>query len=249
MYYKARFYHHMNCTMEDGWKSLISVLKKYHGRLTPEAQRGIEKVQKKAEKILNGVNSENRRVYASAIKDLFRIVSLLIRNPAALDRFISEAKAGDVIYQFLLGRVYNQGAAGMQQDLVEAERWYKLSAQQGNVEAQYKLGSLYLNGGPGVPQNLLEAEKWLKLAAEQGDIIAQYNLGSLYFSGGPGVPKNLPESEKWLKLAAEQGDMKAQYNLGRLYLTGGSGVPKNVPLAEKLLKLAAEQGNVKAQCN
>jgi hypothetical protein len=77
---------------------------------------------------------------------------------------------------------------GVRQDYAEAEKWYRLAAEQGNqgnAEAQYNLGAMYSNGD-GVPQDDAEKLKWYRLAAEQGNAEAQYNLGLMYANGETG---------------------------------------------------------------
>ena len=52
----------------------------------------------------------------------------------------------------------------MPKDGAEAEKWFRLAADQGYAPAQYNLGVMYTNGW-GVPQNYDEATKWHALAA------------------------------------------------------------------------------------
>jgi len=70
----------------------------------------------------------------------------------------------------------------MKQDVREAVKWYRLSANQGHAKAQCFLGRCYLHG-QGVEHNVGEAVKWLRLSANQGDSNAQYYLGSCYEYG------------------------------------------------------------------
>ena len=53
---------------------------------------------------------------------------------------------------------------GVPKDGAEAEKWFRLAADQGYAPAQYNLGVMYTNGW-GVPQNYDEATKWHALAA------------------------------------------------------------------------------------
>ena len=120
-------------------------------------------------------------------------------------------------------------AALLQEDYVEAVKWYRLSAKQGLAEAQYVLGVMYANG-EGVPENDTEAVKWYRLAADQGDAMAQSNLGVMYLQGR-GVPEDFVQAYKWFNLAAAQGDQTAADNkeIARNLMT-----PQQIAEAQKL---------------
>ena len=61
-----------------------------------------------------------------------------------------------------------------QKNFTEAEKYYKLAADQGDKGAQYNLGCLY-----DTQKKFALAEQFYRLAANQGDIDAQYNIGIL----------------------------------------------------------------------
>ena len=84
-----------------------------------------------------------------------------------------EAENGDPDFQNTLGDAYANGN-GVPQDDAEAEKWYRLAAEQKNDCAQYNLGVLY-NEGTGVPKDVVEALKWYHLAANKGDKDAKSN--------------------------------------------------------------------------
>ena len=176
------------------------------------------------------------------------LTTLLAFQSAAASEF-DEMKAladqGDADAQFYLGNVYLNGE-GLQENVVEAVKWYRKAADQGYVKAQFNLAQAYFIG-KGVPKNGAEAVKWYRKAAEQGDSNAQYNL-ALCYNNGEGVPKNVAESVKWYRKAADQGLAEAQYSLGLMY-TNGHGVPENAAESVKWFRKAAEQGYVEAQYN
>ncbi len=93
----------------------------------------------------------------------------------------------------------------MTQDLAEAVKWYRKSAERGHASAQNNLGFMYAKGR-GVTQDHAEAVKWYRKAAAQGDADAQVNLGFMY-AKGLGVPQDLTEAVKWL--------MKGGWSLAR----------------------------------
>ena len=107
--------------------------------------------------------------------------------------------------------MYDTGQ-GVPQDDAEADRWYRLAAEQGNASVQYNIGAMY-DTGQGVPQDDAEALRWFRLAAEQGNASAQFRLGFTYGTGR-GVPQDDAEALRWFRLAAEQGNASAQYNIG-----------------------------------
>ena len=67
---------------------------------------------------------------------------------------------------------------GIEQNMEEAVKWWRLAAEQGDADAQYNLGNAYKRG-EGVEQNMEEAVKWWRLAAEKGDEKAKEALKSL----------------------------------------------------------------------
>jgi TPR repeat protein len=126
----------------------------------------------------------------------------------------------------------------------EAEKYYRMSAEQGNADAQNKLGNMYFDGKV-VAKDYSEAFKWYQKSAEQGNVDSQYMLGSMYHLGD-GVTENLSEAVKWYRKSAEQGDASAQNSLGDMYFEG-DGVTQNVSEALKWYRKSAEQGNKYAQ--
>ena len=65
-----------------------------------------------------------------------------------------------------------------QMKFAEAERLYRLAAEEGDVAAQVNLGNMYAYGD-GVPKNLNEAVKWYRRAADQGDSAGRQLLDNL----------------------------------------------------------------------
>lgn len=150
----------------------------------------------------------------------------------------AKAEAGDVISQFKLGMLYDNGE-GVSQDLQEAAKWYRKAADQGYAYAQVNLGLMYYNG-EGVLENKKEAVKWYRLAADQGAAPAQFNLGIKY-DNGEGVLQGHNEAVWWYRKAAEQGVADAQYNLGIKYGTG-QGVLQNFVTAYAWINIAEANG-------
>ena len=102
--------------------------------------------------------------------------------------FLPLAEQGCVDGQSNLGWMYYNGR-GVPQDKKEAEKWWKLAAEQKNDFAQSCLGFMHFK----------EAEKWWRLAAEQGNPEAQNHLGLMHL-GELGNMQDIEEAEKWLRL-------------------------------------------------
>ena len=69
--------------------------------------------------------------------------------------------------QFQLGAKYYNGEE-VDQNYIEAIKWFTKSAENGNTQAQYNLAVMYENG-EGIKENMEEALKWYKKSAELGN--------------------------------------------------------------------------------
>ena len=118
------------------------------------------------------------------------------------------ANQGDLEAQYDLGIMYQYGDGDADQDIAEAMKWFRMSANRGYAPAQTNLGYKYYQGDI-VAQNNTQAIKWFRKAAVQNDPLAQFNLGVMY-SDGIGTPKNNKEAIKWLQKSANQGYKSAQ---------------------------------------
>ena len=153
------------------------------------------------------------------------------------------ALLGDPEAQYNVGECYYDGD-GVEQDFVEAVRWYKKAADQGHAKAQYSLGFCYAKG-KGVGQDYGQARVWWLKAADQGHAKAQHNLACCY-DEALGGQEDFVEAVRWYKKAADQGVAESQCNLGLCY-GKGYGVEQDFEEAEKWLTKAAEQGQFRAK--
>ncbi|MBF0407735.1 MAG: sel1 repeat family protein [Candidatus Riflebacteria bacterium] len=137
----------------------------------------------------------------------------------------------------------------------EAEKYFRMAAENGNAEAQLEIGKLTLPDRGLVKaeySDLRKAEdpkeslKWLKMSAMRGNPEALFLLAVMY-ENGDGVEKNLAEAEKYYKKAADSGHNEALRKLSDLMLDDVDSTQKNFEESVKLLRKAAEGGNVKAQ--
>eukprot|EP00729_Bicosta_minor_P032525 gene32525-biopygen24272 len=147
--------------------------------------------------------------------------------------------------QFNVGCRYDTGE-GVEQDHVEAAKWYRKSAEAGHPKAQCNLGIMYRDG-EGVEQDHVEAAKWYRKSAEAGNASAQCNLGITYRIG-EGVEQDQVEAATWFRKSAEAGNATGQYNLGNMY-HNGKGVEQDHVEAGKWFRKSAEAGYAAAQCN
>ena len=112
--------------------------------------------------------------------------------------FTAEAEAGNLIGEFMLGVMAEQGF-GDRRDPEKAASWYKSAADKGMASAAYNLARLY-EAGNGVEKNIGEAHAYLMQAAEAGHGKAMHSLGRLYQDGALGEP-DLAEALKWYSAA------------------------------------------------
>jgi len=187
-----------------------------------------------------------RRLLAAAV---MAAVVMHCPQPAAQQGISAEAlreraDAGDVRAVRALAEAYYLGRGGVEQDFVEAARWYRKLAAQGEASAQTTLGLMYARGW-GLAPNLAEARRWWSLAAAQNDPGAQHNLGMVYLQG-QGVARDLPQALHWFQRAAERGHVAAQRILGLMYFDG-EGTARDVDAGLTWLTIAAENGEEAAQ--
>ena len=96
----------------------------------------------------------------------------------------------------------------VEENVVEATRYFKLAADQGDPNGEYRFGyALY--SGKGEKKDYPRAAEYMKKAADKGIVGAQYFYG--YFRmRGLGVEKRYDIARTYLKMAAEKGDKRAR---------------------------------------
>jgi TPR repeat protein len=125
---------------------------------------------------------------------------------AAIPLLDEEAKLGNPVAAYNLGRLYESGAAGAP-DYQQAATYYRIAAeldlaprfdgtalgpnlaqliQSSQMYAQYSLGRLY-ETGQGVPQDMQQAAGWFVRAADLGHPKAAMKLAYMFRDGGPGL--------------------------------------------------------------
>lgn len=191
----------------------------------PEASRLFEMARERMEassSLAGLVGDPSKQPY---LEDIFVLAGkMLVRNLVAsgfaklgtidfLREALVLAEHGDPSAQFFSGITCLSGD-GVEQDMMEAARWFQKAAEQGHAAAQFAAGRAF-DKGEGVRQDRAEAVRWFKKAAEQENADAQFVLG-LAFYNGEGVEMDIIESLRWLKKAAKQGFEPAKEALNRM---------------------------------
>ncbi|PCI05870.1 MAG: hypothetical protein COB78_04645 [Hyphomicrobiales bacterium] len=150
------------------------------------------------------------------------------------------AASGNLSALFEIGRIYTDGN-GVDRDLTEAAKWYRLAAERGHGPAQYRLGNFF-EKGHGMVRDIDEAMVWYRLAAKQGNALAMHNLAVVTAMGTQSAKADLEIAAGWFEKAADLGIKDSQVNLGILY-TKGLGVGKDLVAAYKWFGVASLAGD------
>lgn len=120
-----------------------------------------------------------------------------------------------------VGSLYLHGLFGKTQSVIQARKWFTLSANQGCAEGQNNLGILYL-GENEIKRDYFKAANLFKSAALKGNLFAQFQLSMMY-EYGMGVAIDRKASFYWIKKAALGGYIPAQLNmLGKIVSTNST---------------------------
>jgi TPR repeat protein len=138
-----------------------------------------------------------------------------------------------------LGDMYRNGH-GTEQDLAQAEAWYRKAAEQGDPRGEWALGlCMYANEGD--PERNEEALGWMGRAAGHGEAFLQCWLGDIYRLG-----ERHEDALHWYGQAAAQDDKEGLFKLGTMY-EQGHGVPQDLGAAAFWYRKAAGRGHAEAQ--
>lgn len=163
----------------------------------------------------------------------------------SLDRFLElreKAQEGDASAQHRVGMVYTGGGLGygINYDLHEAMKWFKLAIEQDYVETQYLYGLLYARGRWDDKQDLPGIVAWF-LYADLNEEYETHNLvEELYNEGAWENGQDISKALEWFGKAAKQDHVKAQFNLGVMHYAG-NGTPRDYSEALKWFERAAGQ--------
>lgn len=137
-----------------------------------------------ADMLLDGLGGEVDELAASArYTQVLLLAQFALNLCTAEENAILEAPKRRATAQFWIGKLYLTGGGGLEQNAVEAARWFAGAANSGLDEAQYELGRLYVQGR-GVPRDLSRALAWLEEAAAQGMTHAEKEIERITGPGG-----------------------------------------------------------------
>lgn len=163
---------------------------KRHDEETLKAEKLKEQEQEVKELVRKGKECYNNNGYEAAFK-----------------YFKQASEYSDPEAQYELGLCFFEGK-GVNCDINEAIKMWKLSAEQGFVIAQYRLGMEIPDEFLEDDEKVKEGMKWLEMAAKQGYSDAQWQLSNFYATDWLPVYDPLLASQ-WMKAAAEQGHAEA----------------------------------------
>ncbi len=153
---------------------------------------------------------------------------------------LAAVTAGDGNAIFEVARRYTDGD-GVERDLSEAIKWYRIAAENGHAPSQYRIGNFY-EKGHGIAADPVEASNWYSKAAAQGNALAMHNLAVLNTMGAATGEVDMTTAIGWFEKAANMGVKDSQVNLGILY-TKGMGVDEDLEQAYKWFAVAAKGGD------
>jgi TPR repeat protein len=160
----------------------------------------------------------------------------------AIEQFNTAAGAGYTRAYYELGYLAERGL-GRPQDLVEANRLFKMGSDRGDPYAMLAYGR-NLTLGRGVPKSVDDGVKLLNRAVELGHTYAMNTVGAMYYYG-QNLPANPKRGIKFYEAALARNDIYAMNNMGIAYLEG-KGVARNPATAMELFKKASDGGHPNA---
>lgn len=164
--------------------------------------------------------------------------------------------------RFFLATAYQDGT-GVEQDEVQAARWYRLAAEGGFAAAAYNLADMYRTGRGGLPTDYVQAMRWYQQVLDQDPLLtamdryaghsldiharSQFWIGRMHIGGDAyGLPEDLPQAMRWFARGLQEGDGLSALNLGVMY-EAAMGVPRNLVVAYALVSQAAKRQDTEAQ--
>ena len=133
-----------------------------------------------------------------------------------IEKIKVEAILGFKEAQHKLGKAYEEGE-GVDGDIDEACKWYKLSAEQGHSGSAFALGLIYADKRYH-SQNLsdyYETVYWHEQAVNSGHKQAAFNLAALYEDANV-LGKRMHDAIEWYEKAAPS-NVKAQIRIAKIY--------------------------------
>ena len=157
------------------------------------------------------------------------------------------AAEGDASSNYKLGKIFNEGLFGAEEDPAEAQKYFSCAFREyRKLEEENKLteSTAFILGnmcekGLGTEINIDAAIRYYSFSADNGNEFAQYAIGKIYLTEDR---FNADQAEHYLLLASEQGNINAKRILANEYLTGEHLIQDTV-LGIDLLKECAAEGD------
>lgn len=164
--------------------------------------------------------------------------------PKAFELFHAEAKKGNILAIFDIGKMYQNSLLG--EENIPKSNEYLEKALQGLLAleptakrlrdyVQYRIGKMFALGY-GTKQDYTKAFAWFEKSTATGNKFAQYSLGSSYFYGN-GTEQNYEKAFEYYKLSADQDNAYACYEAAKM-LCNGIGTEKSAEQADAYFKKA-----------
>lgn len=150
--------------------------------------------------------------------------------PPEYSQLKKQADKGDTQAQLRLGIMLDNCG-----NYEEANKMFKLSADNGNSNAQFLYG-LRLELGVNITPNVAIANLYYRKSALQGNEDAQFRFAT-NLEKGNGVKVNVKEANRFYQMSAKQGHKDSMIALSKNLKTG-NGIEKNEKLADELMKKA-----------
>ena len=140
------------------------------------------------------------------------------KGPESASKFLLKAaEEGNATAQYEVGQMFENGTtAGIEQNVKEARKFYRLASRQGNPLAYRALGMMYFQGIHGVSKNYKVAAKHFKEGANLGDLECTYRLGLIYQNGCDVKPMFAADPKRGvalLRAASAKGHAEATHVL------------------------------------
>lgn len=203
---------------------------------------GLEKSKEKAREYYSMAAQQGNQ---NAKDNLEKLSKEIPRTTDAgkLEKWKTEAEAGDPEAQYQLGMLFYHGRCGVQESKENASEWFLKAAQQRHFFALGCLGYMYERGEGILPKSKIKARECFEEAARRGHPSSQSNLGIYYKYGWGGLEKSDEKAIEWFRKSAEQRHDDGQYWMGVMHRDGLGGVPKSPNIARSWFEKAAEQGH------
>lgn len=217
--------------------NITSQKKRFTNTLTESQKKQVNAlVMKYKENILNNNKLINKRL--AKIKP--------ISDPTPSEKFkltLKKAESGDERSMVEMGLFYANGV-GVDQDYLNAIKWFEKASEKENPEAQYNLAYAY-SQGLGVKRDPVKAEHYYSLAAKGEGKYSLMYLGVKY-RDGVGVEKDVAKARSYFERSAMQGVAIAQRSLADFYLKG-IGTEQNTRKAYIWYSIACAFGDSQAR--